>query len=94
MDFFLAYNTVNHTSLRFHNLKWLNIYFKQSNQEPNEKFRGYEEIKKEMKNLNMLVTTETDLMRELIGKYLVTVQKEEKIQILKDLEYYVHQVKK
>ena len=47
-----------------------------------------------MKNLNMLITTETDLMRELIDKYVLSVQKEEKIQILKDLEYYVHQVKK
>ncbi len=72
----------------------MNLYFKQSNQEPNEKLRGYEEIKKEMKNLNMLITTETDLMRELIDKYVLSVQKEEKIKILKDLEYYVHQVKK
>ena len=71
----------------------MNLYFKQSNQEPNEKFRGYEEIKKEMKDLNMLITTETDLMRELIDKYVLTVEKEEKIKILKDLEYYVHQVK-
>ena len=42
--------------------------------------------------MNMFIKTETELIKELVNKYEKTINKEEKMSILNDLEFYVHQV--
>ena len=55
------------------------------------KFRSYEEIKKEMADLDMFIKTENELMKELMNRYVNTTDTQEKMAILKDMEFYVHQ---
>lgn len=55
-------------------------------------FRSYEELKKEMHGLNMDIKTDNEIMIELFDKFNKSNSNDEKLSILKDIEFYVHQV--
>nr|CAD7440389.1 unnamed protein product [Timema bartmani] len=60
-----------------------------------QKFRSYEVLKKEFKDLKMAVKTDMELMHELLSKYKglsAEADDEDKVTILTDLEYLVHQI--
>jgi hypothetical protein len=51
-------------------------------------------LKEEMSELNLTMKTDYETMRELIDKFKQTeTNRADKLTILKDLEYYVHQVR-
>ncbi|XP_065556182.1 nucleotide exchange factor SIL1-like [Artemia franciscana] len=54
--------------------------------------RSYEEIKKEFDTLDFGVRTEAEIITELHKDYMQTKDDKRKVQILVDLEYYVHQI--
>jgi nucleotide exchange factor SIL1 len=58
-------------------------------QDVKARFRSYEELKEEMASAGMLIKTDNELMQELVSRYVKTT--DQKIGILTDLEYYVHQ---
>ena len=64
-------------------------------QERSSGFRSYEELKEEMKDINMNIKTETEIMKELITSYSNLILKEDSsammLSVLDDLEFYVHQ---
>ena len=60
------------------------------NEKMTEKFRSIEELKKEFANLNFEIHTETEILADLLKKYN-DLQSEEKIHVLNDIEYLVHQ---
>ena len=52
-----------------------------------------DELKEDMDALNMGMKTDTEIIRELVDLYKnETTSEEQKVVILSDLEYYVHQV--
>ena len=57
------------------------------------KFRSYDELKKDFEEMNMSIKTDSEIMNDLLSKYNRTegCSLDEKINILKDFEYYVHQ---
>ncbi|XP_043924944.1 nucleotide exchange factor SIL1 [Protopterus annectens] len=56
-------------------------------------FRPIEEIKKEFKDLNMLIETDYEIIKKIVDKFNSSSSTlDEKIEALKNLEYYVHQV--
>ena len=57
-----------------------------------KKFRNITEIKRDMEDLNMIMQTDFEIMKELIEKFEKSEKREDKLAILKDLEYLVHQV--
>ncbi|KAK3918624.1 Nucleotide exchange factor SIL1 [Frankliniella fusca] len=61
-----------------------------------EKFRSYEELKKEFGSLNLTVKTDMEILNDLVSKgkdnLRVGKDEEEMVTILKDLEYLVHQI--
>lgn len=79
-------------------LKNLNDEFKNKDAESDKdehtknKFKSYEKIKEEMADLNLNIKTDYEILRELIAKLNEELEKPEKLTILKDLEFYVHQV--
>jgi hypothetical protein len=64
-----------------------------ADEEIKSKFRSYEELKKDFQDINMSIKTDSEIMNELMSKYNQTEGSslDEKIIILKDFEYYVHQ---
>lgn len=56
-----------------------------------EKFRSYEELKKEFQSLNIQVKTDVELLSQLVNKYKATSDDDEKVTMLVDMEYLVHQ---
>lgn len=74
---------------------WVSEKIKVEPTETRSKFKSYEEIKKEMEELNLNVKTDYEMMRELISKLNQSekLDKPAKLNILKDLEFFVHQVR-
>ena len=60
------------------------------NEKITEKFRSIEELKKEFANLNLEIHTETEILANLLKKYN-NLQSQEKINVLNEIEYLVHQ---
>ena len=54
-------------------------------------WRSIDEIKKEFKDLNIKLTTDSENVHALLERFKKVASDEEKITILKDLEYSVHQ---
>lgn len=72
-------------------------YSKEEMDEIKSKFRTYDEIKDQLKDVNINVRTDAEIMKKLIGKYEdmagdVGKKQAELERILDDLEYLVHQV--
>lgn len=72
-------------------------YSKDEMDEIKSKFRTYDEIKDQLKDVNLNIRTDAEIMKKLIGEYeelIVDVAKKqpELERILDDLEYLVHQV--
>jgi hypothetical protein len=57
-------------------------------------FKSIDELKKDMNDLNLDMKTDYEIIKGLLEKFNQshTLSREEKADILKDLEYYVHQV--
>ena len=52
-----------------------------------------EELKKEFADMNVVIKTDLEILTELVDKYKQPDLSEDQIRtILKDLEYYLHQV--
>lgn len=60
-------------------------------EEIRKKFKSYSELKKELEDLNLNVQTDFEIIKNLLEKFKNS-SRDEKITILKDLEFYVHQV--
>lgn len=56
------------------------------------KFRSYQELKDEIENMNLSMHTDSELIQTAINQFNATNDRDEKIRILTDLEYYVHKV--
>ena len=57
------------------------------------KFRSYTELKEDLKEIELNMKTETEIVYDLIQKYQQPdLEEEKRINILTDLEYYLHQV--
>lgn len=64
------------------------------------KFRSYEELKKDMEDLKMNVKTDSEVLHELMSKFqdiqsqkpVYLYEQIDMINMLKDLEYLLHQV--
>lgn len=54
-------------------------------------FRSYEEIKEEMKDLEMNIETEYEILKKLVAGYPTLEDDAAKLVSLHDLEFYVHQ---
>ncbi|XP_052005768.1 nucleotide exchange factor SIL1 isoform X2 [Xyrauchen texanus] len=66
---------------------------KQDEEEVRAKFRPIEELKKDMKALDMLIETDVQVMKRLLTQFNDSKStSEEKVAALLDLEYLVHQV--
>ncbi|KAH9524563.1 nucleotide exchange factor sil1 [Bulinus truncatus] len=58
-----------------------------------KKFRSYEELKKTMQDINMLIKTEGEIVTELTNKLKATTLDTDELKtLLIDLEYYLHQL--
>ncbi|XP_071946700.1 nucleotide exchange factor SIL1-like isoform X2 [Antedon mediterranea] len=58
-----------------------------------EKYRSYEELKQDFKAMNVKVETDTEIMQRLVDQFKEEgASLEQKINVLHDLEYYVHQI--
>ncbi|CAF1098294.1 unnamed protein product [Brachionus calyciflorus] len=55
-----------------------------------KKFRSYDELKQELNQMDLNVQTDFEIIKSLIEKYAKS-DRDDKITILKDLEFYVHQ---
>uniref|UniRef100_A0AAV2MKI2 Nucleotide exchange factor SIL1 n=1 Tax=Knipowitschia caucasica TaxID=637954 RepID=A0AAV2MKI2_KNICA len=62
------------------------------NDSPSSHFRPLEELKEDMAQLNLLVETDAQILRRLLTQLNSTRSTEEKLTILYELEYMVHQV--
>ena len=58
------------------------------------KFRPYDELKKEFEALNMKVQTDHEIMSDLLKQLNTTDNNANRVTILTDLEYYLHQVRR
>ena len=57
------------------------------------KFRDIEELKKEFSEMNAVMKTDVEILKDLLEKYKQPDLSEDQIRpILTDLEYYLHQV--
>ncbi|XP_076066522.1 sil1 nucleotide exchange factor isoform X2 [Oratosquilla oratoria] len=61
------------------------------NHDAKKKFRSYKELEKEFDELNMVIETDIDIMKRLLSQYHKAKQDSEKVIVLEDLEYLVHQ---
>lgn len=77
---------------KFGNLADLNINEEQSEENNENNFKSYEELKKDFEALNMNVKTDTEILLELIAKYNKSESKAEKLLLLADFEILVHQI--
>lgn len=68
------------------------------NKDPNQqgsvssRFRPLEELKKDMAQMDLLVETDVQILRRLLDQFNGTRSTEERLSILHELEYMVHQV--
>ena len=57
------------------------------------KFRSMKDIKQDFDALNMQMKTDTEILRELLTKYQdEQLSTDDRVGVLTDLEYYLHQV--
>lgn len=72
----------------------LNQLHKDPNQQESvtSRFRPLEELKKDMAQLDLLVETDVQILRRMLDQFNSTRSTEEKLSILHELEYMVHQV--
>lgn len=61
-------------------------------QSVSSRFRPLEELKKDMAQLDLLVETDVQILRRLLDQFNSTRSTEERLNILHELEYMVHQV--
>jgi nucleotide exchange factor SIL1 len=54
-------------------------------------FRSYETLKKEFEALQLTVKTDMELLNELLTRFKACGDDQERLNILTDLEYLVHQ---
>lgn len=57
-----------------------------------EKYRSYDELKKDFESLNMQIQTDQEIIIDLIEQLNKTDNNENRKTILTDLEFYLHQV--
>lgn len=70
----------------------LNIIKDSNQQSASSQFRPLEELKKDMAQLDLLVETDVQILRRLLDQFNTTSSIEERLNILHELEYMVHQV--
>ncbi len=56
-------------------------------------FRSYEELKDQLKDVELNLQTDAEIIKQLISNFNSSTSKTQKLEILNDLEYYVHKVK-
>ena len=57
------------------------------------KFRSIDELKRELQDLELNVRTDREILTQLLEKYRnPDLQTKDRISLLTDMEYYVHQV--
>ena len=62
-------------------------------EEIRSKFRSYEELKREMEEMDMGIKSDLEVLQELMTSYRdPAINMETKVNILTDLEYHLHQV--
>jgi len=63
------------------------------NDEEKTKFRSMDQIQQEFKDMGIDVKTDLEIISEILPRYNRTdISEDERVSILTDLEYYVHQV--
>lgn len=55
------------------------------------KFRSYKELKKDFDELNLAVETDLEILTRLVDQYRTSYSDDDRVRILEDLEYLVHQ---
>lgn len=71
------------------------LFLKAHQEDVRRRFRPIEKLKEEFRELNLQMETEFEIMMKLINKFNSSSSTlEEKITVLHDLEYYVHQVRR
>lgn len=69
------------------------ILFLQREDEVKQKFRSYDELKKDFESMNMDIKTDAEIIEELLSQLKrPDTQRDNMLTILTDLEYYLHQV--
>ena len=62
-------------------------------EDPKKKFRSMEKIREEFEEMELSMKTDVEILRELLAQYQEgDISVEQRVLVLKDLEYYVHQV--
>ncbi len=57
-------------------------------------YRSYTELKEELAKTNLRMKTDNEVIKEIFSEYQMhNCTEERKLQILEELEYYVHQVR-
>lgn len=65
----------------------------QREDEVKQKFRSYDELKKDFESMNMDIKTDAEIIEELFSQLKhPDTQRDNMLTILTDLEYYLHQV--
>ncbi|XP_033122374.1 nucleotide exchange factor SIL1-like [Anneissia japonica] len=58
-----------------------------------EKYRSYSELKKDFEAMNVMVETDTEIMQRLVEQYKQKdASLQQRVNVLLELEYYVHQI--
>ena len=55
-----------------------------------KKFRTFEEIKKEMEEIQQTIKTESEIVKDLVTSFTTTKKTSDIVKLLEDLEYYAH----
>lgn len=61
--------------------------------DPENVFRNYEQLKEDLKKSDISLQTDTEIIKTFLENLKSTDDKQQKLDILDDLEYYVHKVK-
>ena len=61
--------------------------------DPENVFRDYEKLKEDLKKADINLQTDTEIIKTFLANLESTEDKQQKLRILDDLEYYVHKVK-
>ena len=60
--------------------------------DPDNLFRSYQEFKDDLKAANINLHSDSEIIQELVDNFNSTVDKKQALEILDDIEYYVHKV--
>jgi nucleotide exchange factor SIL1 len=60
--------------------------------DPENLFRSYQEFKDDLKAANMNLYSDSEIIQELVKNFNITEDKKQALEILDDIEYYVHKV--